>query len=209
MGSVMSKGDGGASQDATIARLQEQQRQERIRQGTEAINSTFNSQFNDDFFNKQGQSYLDYALPTLNDQYANTQKELAFSLARSGLTDSSTRAAKEAELSKVFDTNKQGIYDKAAEYASNARSSIEGARSDLIQTLNTTGDATGAINSALARAAALSQPPAYSPLGQMFGDFSSTLSQAAAQAKSNAYGGSGGSSGANIYTPPKNSTAVL
>lgn len=207
MGSL---GKGSKDNTAQLARADELARQERIRQGTAQIDKTFNSQFTDDFFNSQQQNYLDYAYPQLDDQYKTAKEELAFSLARSGLLDSSVRADKEAELAKMYDTNKQGVLDKAKSYATDARNNVESARGDLITTLNATGDATGAANSAIARATALSQPAAYSALGQLFTDFTSTLSQGAAQAQSNAYSGvgSGGSTGTTIYSTPKNSTQV-
>lgn len=128
-------------------------------------------QFNDEFFNRQRQNYLDYAMPQLDQQYADAQKELTYSLARSGLLDSSARSAKEGELKRLYDTNAQQIADQALASSTKSRNAVESARSDLISTLNATGDVTGAVNSATARASALSQPEAYSPLGQMFGNF--------------------------------------
>ena len=92
-------------------------------------------------------------------------------MARSGLLDSSARSAKEGELKRLYDTNAQQIADQALASSTKSRNAVESARSDLISTLNATGDVTGAVNSATARASALSQPEAYSPLGQMFGNF--------------------------------------
>jgi hypothetical protein len=180
-----SGGDGGAGQ----ARQDEQKRQDKIRQGTEHVNSVFDSQFNDDYFGKRQQSYLDYASPQLDKQYADAQKQLSFALARSGNSDSSARAAQLGDLQKLYDTNKQQVADQAISYGTQARNSVEDARSNLIQTLNSTGDATGAANSALARAAALSAPDAYSPLGQLFGAFTNGLGTQAALERANAYAG--------------------
>lgn len=184
---------GGSQKQANIARYEEQQRQEAIRQGTANIDSMFNSQFTDDYFKKQGQNFLDYANPQIEQQYADAKKELTYSLSRSGLLDSSVRADKEAELQKKYDLNKQQIADQALSYSTDARNNVEKSRSDLIALLNATGDAQGAANSAMSRATALSQPQAYSPLTQLFGDFTSALgTQAAiekANAMSSAYGG--------------------
>jgi hypothetical protein len=171
---------------AEMARADEQQRQYRIRQGTSAIDATF-GQFNDDFFGKQQKNYLDYATPQLEDQYSKAAKELTFSLARSGLTDSSARAQKEAELQKLYDTNRRAVTDQGVSYANDARNNVESARSSLISQLNATGDASGAANSALARASALSQPQAYSPLAQLFTTFTSGLGTQAAAEQAQAY----------------------
>lgn len=184
---------GGSQKQANIARYEEQQRQDNIRAGTSRIDQLFNGQFTDDYFNKQRDSFLNYANPQLESQYGDAQKELTYSLARSGLLDSSVRAEKEAELQKKYDLNKQQIADQALSYSTDARNNVEKSRSELIGLLNATGDAEGAANSAIARSQALSQPQAYSPLTQLFADFTSGLGQQAAIERANAasaaYGG--------------------
>jgi hypothetical protein len=142
--------------------------------------------FNDEFFSNRRKAYVDYATPQLEDQYAEAKKQLTYSLARSGLLDSSVRADKSADLQKRYDLNKQQIGDQALSYENEARNSVEGARSDLISMLNATGDAEGAASSAIARSAALSQPQAFSPLTQLFADFTSGLGTQAAIEKANA-----------------------
>ena len=154
--------------------------------------------FGEDFFAGRKKAFMDYASPQLEDQYGDAQKELTFALARNGTLDSSIRGQKAGELQKTYDLNKQQVADKALSYETDARNSVEDARSNLIATLNATGDAQGAANSALSRAAALSQAPAYSPLTNLFGDFTSTLGTQAALEKANYY--SGGQTGARYST---------
>lgn len=183
-------GDGGAGQ----ARADEQARQEKIRSGTEQINSLFDGQFNDDFYGARKQSYLDYAMPQLKDQYDDATKQLIFSLDRAGLTDSSMRAEKLSELQKLYDTNTRAVADTGLNYENNARNNVESARSGLISQLNSTADVAGAINSANSRAAALSASDSYSPLGQLFATFTSALgSKMAADRTAALTGGSTGS----------------
>lgn len=147
--------------------------------------------FTEDYFAKQRQGFLDYATPQLEDQYGDATKQLTFALDRSGNLDSSARASKTAALQKSYDLNKQQVADQALSYESQARNSVEDARAGLIASLNATGDATGAANSALARSAALSTPPSYSALGSLFTDFTSGLgAQAAAERAEVASGGS-------------------
>jgi hypothetical protein len=189
----MSKGGKGGDGGAAQAREDEQKRQQRIREGTTKINDTFDSQFNDDFFNTRQKSYLDYANPQLNDQYADAKKQLLFSLDRAHLTDSSVRAAKEADLTKLYDTNRRSVADQGLGFANTARNNIESARGDLINTLNATGDAEGASKSAVSRAGALSQADVYNPLGQLFTSFTSGLGQQAALEKAAALSGAYGS----------------
>ncbi|MCE4226757.1 hypothetical protein HCU64_23735 [Methylobacterium sp. C25] len=185
----MSKKDGGAGAQAKQARADEQARQDRIRAGTTQINSTFDSQFNDDFYNKQRDNYLTFALPQLDDQYGKAQRDLTFALARDGNLESSARGYQFGQLQKTYDTNRTGIADTAQNYANQARSNVEDARGNLISSVNATGDATQAASSATARATALAQPVGYSPIADAFSTATGALSQQAqaerAQALSN------------------------
>lgn len=203
-------GKKGGSKEAKMARVDEQQRQAKIREGTTKVNSIFDGQFNDDYYNKQRDSYINYANPQLEKQYGDAQKELTFALTRGGNLDSSARADKEAELQQQYDLNKQKVADDALAYGTKAKTSVEDARGNLISMLNATGDAEGAANSAISRASALSQPAAYSPLTQLFADFTSGLGTQAALEKANYY--SGGQTGAKystgLFAPSSNAVVV-
>jgi hypothetical protein len=188
------------------ATMDEQLRQGRITEGTKAIDKTF-GQFDDNFFNNQRTGYLNYATPQLEDQFAKAQRELTFSLDRTGMLDSSARTTKEAELQKMYDTHARSIADQALAYQNQARSNIEGSRANLIATLNSTGNAEAAASSAINQASALSAPPAYSALGQLFGDFTSGLAQQAAHDRNySLYGPDAGgrySSSTQFFGPPR------
>jgi hypothetical protein len=147
--------------------------------------------FGPDFFKKQRQTFLDYANPQLEDQYGKAQKELTFALDRGGNLNSSVRGQKTGDLQQLYDLNKQKIADEALSHETTTRTAVEDARANLVATLNATGDAEGAANSALTRAAALSAPAAYSPLSQLFGDFTAGLGTQAAQERAEAVSGGG------------------
>jgi len=178
-------GDGGAGQ----VRADEQARQANIRQGTEKINSTFDSEFTPTFYDARRDAFLNYATPQLEDQFKDAQKQLTYSLDRNGTLDSSIRAQKEADLQKLYDTNRRSVADQALGYSTQAKTAVEDGRANLIATLNATGDAEGAANSALARSQALSAPDTYSPLAQLFTSFTSGLGQQAALEKAAALSG--------------------
>lgn len=180
---------GGGGGEAKAARQEEAARQARIRQGTRKINRTFR-QFDDDFFGNASKAYVDFATPQLNDQYKDAGEELAYDMARRGLDDSSVNAEKNADLSKLFELNRQDIVDKGREYGTKLKGDVQDAKSDLITTLTATGDKAGAASAALARADALSDPPAYSPLTQLFADFTSTLGTQAGLERAYASGSS-------------------
>lgn len=164
-------GDGGAA----AARTAEDQRQGTIRWGTSRVDDAFNNQFNPAFYEGRRKSYLDFANPQLEDQYADARKQLTYYLDRNGMLDSTARTEKEAELQKLYDTNKRSVNDRALDYENKMKSSVEDARGNLISMLSATGDVEGATSGALSRAAALSAPEAYDPLGQMFTSFTGAL----------------------------------
>jgi len=183
------KGGGGTDVLALDAQRQEQERQGNIRNGVSGINQTFDTNFNDDFFAKRRQGFLDYANPQLEDQYADTRKQLTYWLDGRGLLDSSIRADKEAELQKKYDLNRRAVADQALDFETQTRNQVSDARSGLIRDLQSTGDASGAQQAAATRSAALSTPATYSPLASLFGDFTSALATQANLEKGAAYSG--------------------
>jgi hypothetical protein len=171
---------------AREARADEVARQGRIRAGTERVNDIFGKNFGDKFFTDRKNAFLNYATPQLSDQYADANKQLVYSLDRSGLTDSSARGEKYADLQKMYDLNQQKVADDALALEGQSRGQVEDARANLIQTLNATGDAEGAANSAITRSQALTKPAAFSPLENLFVDFTRTLGVQAAQERAQA-----------------------
>lgn len=180
--SVASRRQGGA-------KTAEQQFAELLKSGGLYSGKSTSTGFDDNFFKSRRDAYTNYAMPQLDQQNNDASKQLTFSLDRGGLLDSSVRGQKLSDLQRLYDTNKQAVADKALSYETGARNSVEDARSNLISTLNATGDAEGAASSALARSQALSAPAAYDPLGQLFTDFTNGLGIQAAQERSYAAGG--------------------
>lgn len=197
----MGKKSGG--NEAKLARQDEQARQERIRTGTERVNGIFDNQFTPEFFDKRRDAYTSYAMPQLQDQYGQAQKELTFALARNGTLNSSVRGQQAGELQKRFDLNGQQIADQAVSSAGEARTATEDARGGLIASLNATGDAQQAASGALARSSALSQPAAFNPLSNLFADLTSAYGQRVEADNFNRYAG-----GAGLFTPSRSSVAV-
>jgi hypothetical protein len=142
--------------------------------------------FGGDFFANRRKAYMDYATPQLQKQYGDAQRQLTYALDRGGNLDSSAAAVQTGDLTSLYGTNKQAVADKAVGYENEARTAVEDARSDLVKTLNVTGDAEGAARGAINRASALSRPDPYSPLSQLFADFTATLGTQAAMERAEA-----------------------
>lgn len=178
--------DGGS--EVAQVRADEAARQDRIRQGTKKIADMFDGQFNQDFYDKRRDSFTNYALPQLQDQHKEASKQLSYALERRGALDSTSRASLGSELERKRALLETEIKDKATDYANTAKANVESTRSDLVNTLNATGDNEAAVQSAQARAAILSQTPGYSPLASLFNDFTNALGAQAAAEKAFAYG---------------------
>jgi hypothetical protein len=202
-------GGGGSDGGAAEARADEAARQKRIRTGTKSIADQFDTQFTPTYFDKQRDNYLAYASPQLGDQFADASKELTYALARSGTLNSSSRASKEGELEKRRGLLDQQIKDEANSYRTEAMNNVEGARTNLVQTLNATGDADGAASSAISRAQALSQAPSYSPLAQLFTDFTAGLGTQAAAERSAAMSGTKPRYDTGLFGTPRNAVANI
>lgn len=199
-----------ASREATQARQDEEERQQRIRQGTQSIEQKFGDQFTDGFYQGRRDAYTAYATPQLQDQYADTQKQLTYALARGGNLNSTYRAEKEADLSKLYALRGQEIADKALDYETQARNSVASAKAGLINELQATGDAELASRNAVERATTLSRPEAYSPLAQLFADFTSGLGVQAAQERAEALSGGAYKARYNtgLFSRPSNAVSV-
>jgi hypothetical protein len=181
---------GGGGGEAEMARAEEYARQQRIREGTTKINQTFDGQFTPDYFQGLRTKYLDYALPQLQNQYGDASNELKFAMARGGIGDSSISAQKKSKLDELNALRAREIADQAQGFSTKAQTGVEDARSNLITTLNATGDAEQAASSAINRASVLSQPQQYNPLSSLFSDFTATLGTQAALERAGAMGSS-------------------
>lgn len=169
---------GGSDSYARQAREDETARQERIKAGTADVNAKF-SGFNDAFYQQRNQEYKNYAEPQLRDQLKGESNNLAFNLARSGLTDSSERSRNEGELQRQFSQGKADIANAAIDQQNQAMQRTEQNRAELLAQLNATGDAASIGNQAVNRAGLLASQQAFSPIGHMFTATTGLLGNAA------------------------------
>jgi hypothetical protein len=164
-----------AEAEAARVRAAEQARQNNIAQGTQEISSIF-GQFNDDFYNARAKSFTDYAMPQLDTQYQDAMRSLTASLARSGNLNSSLRGETMAKAQREYDAQKLSLADRGMQYANDARSAIERARSDLFATNASLADPGSIRTLAQQRAQAASAQSGFSPLGLMLSDLAGSVS---------------------------------
>lgn len=177
-------GDGGAAQ----ARADEAARQARIKAGVAGIDKQF-GQFDDGFYKGRQNAYSAFAAPQLNDQYKQNKDQLAYSLARSGLTNSSEGIRQGGVVQRDYALGQQQIADQGITEAQKARQAVEDNRNSLINQLQATADPTLAANSALREAGVLAMKPGFSPIGNLF---QNTTAMLGAAQQAGAYSGGPG-----------------
>lgn len=179
MTSFFGGGGGGADDAAEEARRREEERQARIAEGTQRINTTFDSRFNPGFFQQRFQTALDFWMPQLQKQFTDSQRQLTLALSRAGQLNSSVRGEKFADLEEQFDLQSQAIQDRARGLLNEEKANIERSRSGLISQLSSTADASAAAQQANNQARLLSAPASFEPLEQVFVDVTSGLASVA------------------------------
>lgn len=177
-------GDGGAAQ----ARADEMARQARVKEGTGNINREF-GRFDDNFYAGRGNAYRGFVTPQVNDQYKQVGDQLAFSLARSGLDQSSEAARQQGILMRDNAAARQAISDGALSEIQKSRQAVEEQRNNLISQVNMTSDAGLAGQNALRQAGILAMQNQFSPLSNLFANTTGVL--AAANQAGNYSGGPG------------------
>lgn len=165
---------GGGDDGSAEARRREEERQSRIRMGMTRVGEIF-SQYDDNFFNRQRDKYVQYATPQLNEEMDDASLRLTAALSRSGALKSSEAAKRSAKLQRDFQLQRQAVVDRGSKIANQSRGDLENARSSIISDLYATADPAAAGASAVARAKIASQDPEFSPVGGLFEDITKGL----------------------------------
>ena len=163
-----------ADTEAERIRLEEEQRQARIRTGREAINSAFDS-YDDGFYADRAQGYVDFAQPDLDKQFENAGKQLAASLARRGVSNSSEAISRKNDNLDLYNKAKTSIIDKGREHSNATRNALQGVKGELLTQNQALADPTLMANTAANRILSATTLPAYSPIGQIFASASDAV----------------------------------
>lgn len=193
----------GGGNAAGAARAAEEERQAKIKEGQSAIDSQF-AGFDDNFYAKRKEAFLNYAMPQLGSQYRDAQAQAVQSLARRGLLNSSAGARTLAQLTQQRDINLGNIQNQALDFANQERDRVNREKQNLYGLLTASADPGAAANLATNAANTISGRPAFSPIGQLFAN-STALAAAdqnnVARGRSSIFGrnsGSGSSKSLNI-----------
>ncbi len=172
---------GSSKPDTSAADEARRRETERAAKVTEAITGIDNSfaGFDDAFFNTRESAYTDYALPQLDDQFADAKSALALTLARSGQGQSSTAGKEFARLKKNYDLQFNSILDQSRNYGNQARTGVESARGDLIAQANATADPDLVSKNSARRLESLSVLPPFDPVANTFNNLITNVSNAA------------------------------
>lgn len=160
-----------AKKEAERARADEAARQQRIQQGTAAIDTAF-SGFDEPFFTQRAQDYENAQLPELNQQFNRTRNSLGFALAGRGLLNSSVRDQRTQSLANELAKQKRIVADTGLSQANDLRASLEDSRSRIYNQLLSSSDPAQATASANRAASGIVQQSPVGAIGQVFDDWS-------------------------------------
>ena len=124
-------GDGGAGQ----ARADEAARQQRIREGTAAIDKQF-AGFDDNYFKERENAFLKQAKPLLNNAFTGATQSAEMNLAAKGMTDSSNAANVAAGLQGGYNAKAAEIGNAAIDQSNQLRTTVAQNRNQLVGQLN-------------------------------------------------------------------------
>lgn len=127
--------------------------------------------FNDAFYNQRKQDQLNVQQPQLGQQYAQTQKGLAFQLANKGLLRSSTATNLGQSLKNEFGQQNQNLDQAAQQSANQLRSTVEGQRQQIVGQLEASADPAAALQLATGAATSLNAPSTFAPLANLFSNW--------------------------------------
>lgn len=130
--------------------------------------------FGPDFYKQRTQDYINFAMPQLQEQAGQTERNLAFKLQNQGLDQSSIGDTLNLSLLNEINRQAAGVGSTGIQQAQDLQKQIEGQRSNLISQLETSADPGSATSQALSTAAQFSAPSVYQPIGNLFGNWGNT-----------------------------------
>ena len=170
-------GGGGGSQPAYESAAEaEARRQLKVDAGLAEIEKVF-GQYDQDFYDKSSDAYLDYYEPQLDDQFQQGLKDLQFALARGGRFGSSTEVDKKADAAEDYGFQKNELASGAIQAADASEAAVTAAKRDMtnLNQINANPDLAASLSQA--QSGILNQPAKFDPLLDVFGNITEGLAK--------------------------------
>lgn len=124
--------------------------------------------FQQPFFDKRAQDYVNFALPQLADQYRQNRSAMLFGLSNRGLSNSTVAKQANQQIERAAGTGRQQIAETGIQQANALKQDVENARQTAINQLYQTGDPSQAVSSAINTASQLRMPSTFAPIADAF-----------------------------------------
>ena len=170
-------GGGSGSQPAyESAAAAEAARQARVDAGLEEIEAVFD-QYDQGFYDKSQDAYLDYYEPQLEDKYKQGLQDLKYALARGGRFGSSTEVGRKAQAAQDMGFQKQELASGAIQAADASEAAVNAAKKEMtnLNQINANPDLAASLSNQ--QAGVLNQPAKYDPLLDVFGNITEGLAK--------------------------------
>lgn len=126
--------------------------------------------FNEAFYKKRADDYVNFALPQVADQYRMNRDQMAFGLSNRGLSDSSVGNEARSNLERLSGVARQQVAETGIEQANMLKKDVEAARQRDIAQLYQSANPSQGVQSAISNAMQLRAPSTFAPIANMFGN---------------------------------------
>ena len=161
-----------AQQEATVTANENKAREDtraiRLKEGSDRINSQFDS-IGSDFYDNAKAGVVTTGMSDLTDQWNKARENLMYALARSGMLSSTEANRGATEIQDKFNQGAAKIDLQGRDAANALKNNVETERAGAISQLYATENPDLAANNAMSKAALITQQkPDYNPLGDIF-----------------------------------------
>ena len=154
----------------------EARRQAKVDAGLKRIEEVF-GRYDQDFYDRSQDAYLDYYEPQLEDKYKKGLQDLKYALARGGRFGSSTEVGRKAQAAQDMGFQKQELASGAIQAADASEAAVNAAKKEMtnLNQINANPDLAASLSNQ--QAGVLNQPAKYDPLLDVFGNITEGLAK--------------------------------
>jgi hypothetical protein len=153
-------------------------REQNVRDATGHINTSFDTQFNPDFYSGYSKQLMDYWRPDIDRQYGDAQRSLNYTYADAQPGGGSAPAEGFGRLKEAYQKALLSAGDNSRSQANQLRGNIEGQRSALLSSVTSDTDPNAAIAQTSRTISGIPLTPTYSPLGDIFSNVTGQFANA-------------------------------